>query len=513
MKAMVLSLALALQIAGVVLKRGTEIVQPLANARVELFDGPTRRVARTDSGGRFVFNDLKPGTYRVLVTKDGFIRQEYGQRIPDGPYSRITIDPSQTADDLVFLMQPAPTITGWIRDEYGEVVPGVLIKASRRGYDVRGKRTLTPMESTLSNDRGQYRLYWLDPGEYVISAGSASSSGSIYLQTYYPGFDDPGAAEAVHVKIGREVKGVDFKVIRGQAMNISGYVVNTSGIFAGASVTLQPPGDVASAIRYTVEADPGPGPSRGSFAVNDIPPGTFIVSATQTALGKSYSGYTTLVVRNGKYSPRYGDVRVMVAPAAEIKGRLIPDTAAAVDLSKTQVALASTEPVLPSPIPVRVDATGRFSVTGVQPGSYSVSVTGLPEDAYIKVADEFLEIGPYSAPRSLEVMLGTQGAQVAGRVFDSAGQPRFGAQIVLVPEGDRRGRPNQYRLTSSTADGTFTIRGVPPGAYKIFAWEVVEPFAYLNSDFIKNYESRGTRLNATSGQKISIRLAMIPDEP
>src|ERR1019366_7157302 len=92
--------------------------------------------------------------------------------------------------------------------------------------------------------------------------------------------------------------------------------------------------------------------------------------------------------------------------------------------------------------------------------------------------DGSLQIQPGSASQQLQVQLGTDGGRITGTVFDSTRHLRAGAQLVLVPDGDRRGRPEQYKFAQSDIQGTFAIRGVPPGDYKLFAWEVLEPYAY-----------------------------------
>jgi hypothetical protein len=231
----------------------------------------------------------------------------------------------------------------------------------------------------------------------------------------------------------------------------------------------------------------------------------------QTIEGKTYSGYTTIVVGNGKFRPVYPGVRVLISPSVEVDGAITTDSGT-VDLSKSQVRLTSIEPVLASPAPVRIAADGRFSLAGVASGTYSLTIEHLPEDTYIKDGIDSLEIEPGGGtPKPLQMVLGLQGGQVTGTVHDPTGQPRFGAQVVLVPVGNRRDRPNQYRITSSALDGQFTIRGVPPGNYTVFAWEAVEPNAYYNSDYVKTYEAFGLPVRIGPGQKLSLDLAMIPE--
>ena len=40
-------------------------------------------------------------------------------------------------------------------------------------------------------------------------------------------------------------------------------------------------------------------------------------------------------------------------------------------------------------------------------------------------------------------------------------------------------------------EGRFTLRGITPGDYRIFAWEDIEPFAYFDAAVVKQYEAAG----------------------
>jgi len=494
-------------ISGLVVKSTLEVIQPLANARVELIDGPTQRIVRTDSGGNFAFKSLPPGTYRIAVTRDGFIRQEYGQRVPNAPYSQIVLNSGQQISDVVFVMQAAPTIAGSARDEYGDVVPNAVIQAVRKGFDPRGKRTLTLVASTLTDDRGQYRLYWLDPGDYLVSAGSPAHSEYAYLQTYFPGFENPADAETIPLRTGHDVHGVDFKIIRGKNVVVEGYLTNTAGVYSGASITLQTPGNVSGIALYS--GDVTPDRFEGRFTIAGVTPGTYIVSAFQTALGKQYFGYTREVVRSRKGDDLFGPVRIRLVPAIDVKGRFAVASNTPFNLGNTRVALESVEPVLPSPARVAVGRDGTFTLKDVPQGQYLVTVTGLPENVYIKDGDDVPEI-PGAGYKPLQLVLGIDGTEVDGVVLDRSRQPRFGVQVVLVPEGERRLLRNHYRTTTSDPDGRFILRGVPPGNYTAFAWETVEPYAYLNSDFVAEQETAGTKVSIPAGKRLSLQLGMIP---
>ena len=73
-------------------------------------------------------------------------------------------------------MTPTGAISGRILNRYGEPVGNANVQALRYTYQ-EGRRTLTPIQTTRSNDLGEYRLFWMTPGQYVISAQPVDALG------------------------------------------------------------------------------------------------------------------------------------------------------------------------------------------------------------------------------------------------------------------------------------------------------------------------------------------------
>ena len=81
---------------------------------------------------------------------------------------------------------------------------------------------------------------------------------------------------------------------------------------------------------------------------------------------------------------------------------------------------------------------------------------------------------------------------------------------MLVPDTGRRERRDQYRILVADDDGQATFRGIPPGAYKLFAWENLEPNGYLNADYLRTYESLGVPVNIMAGDNPPMSVRWIP---
>jgi hypothetical protein len=58
--------------------------------------------------------------------------------------------------------------------------------------------------------------------------------------------------------------------------------------------------------------------------------------------------------------------------------------------------------------------------------------------------------------------------------------------------------------------GRFTLTGIAPGDYKIFTWELLEPYAYFNPKNLVSVEEQGTRVSVTESSAATVEVRMIP---
>jgi hypothetical protein len=200
-----------------------------------------------------------------------------------------------------------------------------------------------------------------------------------------------------------------------------------------------------------------------------------------------------------------------------VKGQLYVESREPVDLREASIGLISADPDLPSPRSVSPRADGQFALNGALPGSYILDITNLPGDLYLKAArfgakDIFQEPVTFDSKAlvdTLQVLLGADGGRLQAAAYNAKGELHPDAQLVLVPDVTRRNRRDQYRLVSSDDDGRAMFRGIPPGRYKLFAFETLEPNAYLNGDFIRVYDGFGVPLNISSGDNPPVSLRLI----
>jgi beta-lactamase regulating signal transducer with metallopeptidase domain len=522
----------------------------------------------TDSQGRFIADDLDPGSYRISVAAGGFVHQEYGQRSSDGPGLTLTLDSGKSIRDLSIRMIPASNISGLIRNDRGRPVVDVPVQLLKATYNATGQRVTQVVGLARTDDRGLYRLYWVTPGHYYLNAGSEPNAsgprggvtvrapvttndpGETYGLTFYPGVPDFSAAKPIEVGSDTQVT-ADLVVTPRILYKVSGRVIDTSTGKPAASALLSLVYRNLDGSSDTFARGSTYNAATGDFEMKNVPSGSYDVQATimqpplistltnpGQATGVRYTGSTAnATVPAGNFiSSAAGrgrapitvtnadlhDVIVNVTPGLSIKGRMTVDgQPQASDLGSLRLQIRTSiggvltnEPS--SSTPSTVAADGTFHIDGVNPGEYRFTIFPSPVNYYIKevrfggieALNTPINITP-GATEALEVVLSPRVSQIDGTITDDKGQPVPGIQAVLVPDA-HRDRFELFRVITSGSDGRFTIRGVPPGDYKLFAWESSESFGYFDPELLKRDEAKGQRMKIQDSDKITVSVKMIP---
>ncbi len=64
--------------------------------------------------------------------------------------------------------------------------------------------------------------------------------------------------------------------------------------------------------------------------------------------------------------------------------------------------------------------------------------------------------------------------------------------MVVAPDKGLRKRLDLFFQVAVSSTGRFSMDGIPPGQYKLFAWAHVEDGAWFDPEFMRVYEDRGT---------------------
>jgi hypothetical protein len=546
-------------IEGIVVKAGTN--EPIQGATVELtgiaprlVDGSSRSspgtisvsvqetetdgrvlsfTATTDRNGRFAIRNVPPttGYQLVAIHQPDYVPAQYGQRIPAVPGQPIALASGQQLTDLRIEMTQSGTISGRVVDVAGEGVRNVVVELRRPWY-LEGWRLLADWQETISrvrgvgrtnragfaqtNGRGEFHFEGLAPAHYYVRAVSKNDA----------------EATRIHLRAGANIQNVRIVARQLQPRHVRGVVVRsgTGTIVDSASIAVVRR-DAVPLYQNAVSASASS--QGGMFDVTIREPGDYFVLATV----RSRQG-----LLHGRKAIRVGDLdldagRIEIGPAFDIAGAVVMEDrtgaaniAAAPLFLKLYALTAGTPPVAPVSL-----ATPRrtFTVLGVTPGDYRVEVTPilsvppgslLPpslQNAYVKAirlgTTDVLNGGLHlesAVDTSLEVIISMHGGTLDGRALDESRKPAINAAInamvVLVPDLARRTRGDLYRSVSADDSGRFQLRGLPPGDYKLFAWERVEDGAWQDPEFIRLYEDRGAPVRITEDRQQTMDATLIP---
>jgi hypothetical protein len=67
-------------------------------------------------------------------------------------------------------------------------------------------------------------------------------------------------------------------------------------------------------------------------------------------------------------------------------------------------------------------------------------------------------------------------------------------------------------MKTTDALGRFSLLGLPPGDFKLFAWETVQGTNYTDPDFLKGFEDRGTPVHIQERRQQTVQLEAITSE-
>jgi hypothetical protein len=112
---------------------------------------------------------------------------------------------------------------------------------------------------------------------------------------------------------------------------------------------------------------------------------------------------------------------------------------------------------------------------------------------------------------SLSIVLDITTGEVSGAVTSEDGTPALNATVVLVPESAKRRELQQfYRMTATSTAGGYKFSGVPPGRYKLYAWERIPSGAWMDPDILKPVESQGKAVDIQETSRDTVDLRALP---
>jgi protocatechuate 3,4-dioxygenase beta subunit len=480
--------------------------EPLKKAQVSLKPedvgkGEKPYSQRTAEDGKFCFKDIVPGKYRLVAEHNGYVSTSYGADDVWSYGTVLALQKGQKLDRILLRLMPAGVIRGRIVDEDGDPAPGMVVEAlvpqeeiASRLLGLTGevqrllKNQPIPIQMTVTNDLGEFRLAGLAPGKYFVNAvdtgGKMSPMGIMngfsisngagdngeHAPTYYPGTTRGDQAEAVDVEAGQEVV-ADIQLQHEQMVSVSGVVVQQDGTPpTSAFVNLTPSeAPITSAMLNRLYAGVE---SDGHFTIKHVLAGTYIASATSQGL-KEGSLSARQRIEVGKEDVT--NVRLVLTKGLTITGKIVAEGGA---LPKETAAYIEMDPIddLAENAIGNITTDWELKINGLSPGTYKLAISGLPEQYFLKrvvygqsQSTQGMLTVSEGQPEKLEVVISPNGAIVEGTVQDAKEAAVGGVLLLLQASSAKEGDFSFKTTATSDQNGKFSLTGLPPGSYTLNA--------------------------------------------
>ena len=502
--------------------------QPLRKAQVRATSPELRenRLAVTDNNGLYEIKNLSAGRYQLNASKGSFVQLQYGQTRPFEQGKPIELLNAQQLDRVDFRLPHGAVVTGRVVDEVGEPASDVQVMVMRYSYQ-QGRRQLTPLRGVQTNDIGEFRLFAIAPGQYVISAtlrgfnfGDAPSDDrSGYAATYYPNSTNPSEAQRITLAVGQMMTDINITLSPTRLARVSGTAVDSNGkpVSAGQIMMIQNTGG------FFMSTGGGQIKPDGSFSIGGLSPGDYQIRALPLTGGNINLGTMEQIQASVTVAgDDVNDLRLVGTKASTMTGKVIPPAGSQGDLRELMLLSISKNPMpLGGNSNTRVNEDGTFSLP-VQPGNAYLRLN--PQGAFattrikavrlngVDVTDSGFEFKPNEDVSGVEVELTTQMASVMGTVSDARGNTVRDYTVLLFPRDKERWESTSRYLFTARPDqeGKYKASYVLPGAYYAVALDYVEQGAQTDPEFLERIKDRAIEFTINDIETKSLDLKLTP---
>jgi hypothetical protein len=321
-------------------------------------------------------------------------------------------------------------------------------------------------------------------------------------RTYYPGSTFADGGSPVTLRLDEAVEGLEITMLRGRTVCVAAKVVVPANA-ASNRVSLT----IAEAYNDSQSwLASGAVPAGTLVEACGIPPGLYQVS-TSTMDGPRASASEVVSV-----SDRFVEAPTLYPqPPIDMVGHVVfkgsDKQKADMQWKNISILAAPDVGLIDPPLQASVEDSGAFKFAGMDSRTYWLTVRGLPPHIYVEgitQAGRDVYFEPlFPEPGDLVLTLAGDGPTVSGSVVNGDGLPVADAIVALaawpLPSSPA---PNQFLTARAGSLGEFSLTGVAPGQYRLFAFAGVE-LLDVDPKFIVIHASEGEDLDLTPGLESS----------
>ena len=473
--------------------------------------------AVTDASGRFHFEAIPPGEYRLGGERPGYLPTSLGTSRTDSPGIILQLKAGDHVSDLPLKLTRASVVSGKVTDEFGEPVEA-LVNAYRSAW-LNGHREYFLFGQGSTNEAGEFRITGLSAGHYYLHA---SSGGNTFLDeqgnpekrllsVFYPNARGLSEASPVEVPAGEHVTGINFRLRAVQTFHVRGRL--STPLKSDLPVSIVAVHDGLD--RRTFELDETEVNKNGAFEISGLPGGSYEFEVVTDSKSPYSAGSLPIEIKGRNLN----GIVVPVKTAVEVSGKIHFEEGATHVTGATFVFLdALTGSYSDTNIFPTVKEDGTFQAS-VPLGRYIIALPTRSDKDYVKSASYG---GRNILGQEVDFSQGVSGeidivvAPGAGRVEGSVTIPLQadsnaakeswnGAEVALISDRPRLDLAGAF-ITSLDQSGHFAFKGIPPGKYYAFASAAVDNGIWRNREFFDQIRSAGVEVELPENGRVEIQV-------
>jgi len=511
---------------------GTPVRSAVVTLRIDGSADQTRVLTNQD--GRFVFQRVAAGSYRVEASRAGYSGGSYGRFAPDMPARVLVVAAAQSHTDITVTLFKNAVIAGRVLSDGGLPLADVPVRLvyPRPHPRVPGATVFMVWPSTVTtDDRGVYR-FTAPPGRYTVMVaapvspdGARPVTGHLplitgdgdVLRTYAPTFhpSTPVLADALlhDVKTGEVKDNVDIQLVPAGATRVTGRAVSPTPWPTGTMVRLLSDYGEAMTIEDPREVGRATLNTSGAFTFLGVPAGAYRLRIVAPPSGRAV--WLDHAVTVGSAETTFD---APVDTGTRITGRAVfigDKRPTAAELARTSISfLPLGGPSLP-PVAVRLNTELSFDAGPYPVGRYFAEATPPPGWSVREI-----RLGEVDASRvpvdlsaglveDVTVVFVNTLSSLEGRVESAADWMR--TLVVAFPEAHATEPAGIFRARRRQAvplepDGTFKFPDLPPGDYLIAATAAEDGADWQMPASLKLLSNQATRVRIVEGQAQAVTI-------